>query len=239
MLPKSRLHLRGENSSSDCRAEDVHLARTGFSTGPPGIRVPARPAIEKVIVDSDMTFEESIVGTPAPPSTIETLCVAPVRYYSADGRLHQGQLVIHQALRGDVTAVFRLIEETRFIVNKVVPMVRYGWSDAASMADNNTSGFCYRFVARTGALSTHAFGWAVDINPMFNPVVYPSGEVRPPGAKYDLRQPGTLSFSCPVVEAFIRRAWFWGRDLRNCTDYHHFEKRLGSLNDRESSGSLV
>jgi hypothetical protein len=223
-----------ENSSSDGRAGEAHVAGTGFSSGPSVIRVPARRAIEEVIVDSDMTFEESIAGTPAPPAIIETLCLAPVRYYAADGRLHQGQLVVHQALRNDVTAIFQLIEETRFLVNKVASVVRYGWSDAASMADNNTSGFCYRLVAGTGALSTHAFGWAVDINPVFNPVVYSGGEVWPPGARYDLHQPGTLSFGCPVFEEFIRRGWLWGRDLPNCTDYHHFEKRLESLRSRNA-----
>ncbi len=51
------------------------------------------------IVDSRMTFEEATAGTRAPREIIDKLCLVDVRYRAFDGRLHQGQLIIHQEVK--------------------------------------------------------------------------------------------------------------------------------------------
>lgn len=176
------------------------------------------------IIDSRMTFREAIDGTRAPAEVVGDLCLLDVRYYSFDGMLHQGQLVVHNDVRADVEEIFRLIERSRFPVNKAVPIVAYGWSDDASMADNNTSAFNYRTVAGTKRLSRHACGLAVDINPVRNPVVYNNGRISPHGAVYRPGDPGVLTADNPVVEEFIRRGWQWGAKFKSMKDYHHFDR---------------
>jgi peptidoglycan L-alanyl-D-glutamate endopeptidase CwlK len=176
------------------------------------------------IIDSRMTFREAINGTKAPTEVVRDLCLLDVRYYSFDGMLHQGQLVVHKDIKADVVEIFRLIERLRFPVNKAVPIVAYGWSDDASMADNNASAFNYRTVAGTKRLSRHACGLAVDINPFRNPVVYNSGRISPQGAVYRPGDPGVLTTGHPVVEEFLKRGWQWGANFKSMKDYHHFDK---------------
>ncbi len=184
----------------------------------------AKDKIE-IITDSDMTFEQATEGTKAPQDVIDSLCLLDIKYYSFDRKLHKGQLVIHKAVKKDVKEIFDLIFETKFPVNKVVPIVKYEWSDNASMADNNTSAFCYRFIAGTKRFSNHALGRAVDINPFNNPVVYSNGRISPKGAKYNPKAPGTFSGKHPVVQAFLDKGWRWGGNFKSIKDYHHFDKK--------------
>lgn len=179
---------------------------------------------ETVIVDSSLGFREAIAGTEAPPFVIATLCLFDVRYYSEDDRLHQGQLVTHRSVQAELTDIFDLIRKTRFPVAKVLPIVQYGWLDEASMADNNTSAFNYRFIAGSSRLSYHATGLAIDINPARNPVIYADGSSLPPCAVYNPPIPGTLTPDSPILQAFIARGWRWGGNFPGWHDYHHFEK---------------
>ena len=182
-------------------------------------------AEETMIIDSDMTFAESIKGTKAPQKVIDQLCLLDVYYYSFDSKLHKGQVVVNKAVKKDVTEIFELIKSTKFKVKKAIPIVEYKWSDDASMADNNSSAFCYRFIAGTKRMSNHSYGMAVDINPFNNPVVYKSGRVSPKGAKYKPKSEGTFSKTHPVVKAFLDRGWRWGGDFRKYKDNHHFDKK--------------
>jgi len=176
------------------------------------------------VSDSALTFAEAVSGSPAPESVLATLRLIEVAYYGFDGRLHTGQLVVSSAVEEDVREIFSLIREVRFPLNSVIPIVRYNWSDEASMAANNSSAFNYRLIAGTNRLSLHAPGVAVDLNPFQNPVLYENGQILPPGAIYRPEAPGTLTESSPVVEAFLRRGWRWGGHFLHFRDYHHFEK---------------
>ncbi|MDP1992241.1 MAG: M15 family metallopeptidase [Syntrophales bacterium] len=178
-----------------------------------------------VIVDSAMDFPGGIVGTSAPLEVIEVLCLISVRYVGFDGRRYEGQLVVHRELAADLGEIFALMETLKFPVAGVVPIVRYGWSDEASMVANNASAFNYRTVAGTDRLSCHATGRAVDINPRWNPAIYPDGRIAPMGAVYRPGNPGTFTDEHPVVFAFRERGWRWGGHFTHMKDYHHFEKR--------------
>jgi peptidoglycan L-alanyl-D-glutamate endopeptidase CwlK len=175
-------------------------------------------------IDSKMTFQEAIAGTQAPRDVIDSLCIVDVRYWAFDGTLHGGQLIVHESVKNDIVEIFAIIEEVKFPIAKVVPIVKYAWSDDQSMADNNTSAFNYRFVAGTERLSHHAHGRAVDINPFMNPVIYENGRIDPPGAQYDPRVAGTLSESHVIVREFLGRGWRWGGNFSSAIDYHHFDK---------------
>jgi len=176
------------------------------------------------VKDSQMTFEEAIAGTSAPADVIDDLCLINVHYTAFDGHLHEGQLVVHKALQEDVSAVFRLINELKFPIARVIPIVQYDWSDDQSMAANNSSAFNYRLVLGTNRLSRHAFGRAVDINPFLNPVIYDDGRISPDGASYDTTKAGTLFEGHPLVREFLKRGWQWGAHFKTMRDYHHFDK---------------
>jgi len=182
-------------------------------------------AEENVIIDSKMTFEESIKSTQAPAELIEEISLIDVQYYSFDGKLHQGQLVVHNDVKEDVLEIFDIIKEIEYPVNKVVPIVVFDWSDNASMDDNNTSAFNYRFISGTKRLSNHAFGKAVDINPINNPYITSNGKIIPSAGSYDTKKFETFTDDHPVVKAFKDRGWRWGGNFNSYKDYHHFDKK--------------
>lgn len=181
---------------------------------------------ESPIIDSDMTLEEAIKGTQAPMEILEKLELVTVEYYSFDNKLHCGQILLHRSLVGDVMQLFGMMKEDKFPIAKCIPIVKYGWSDSASMADNNTSGFNYRFVARTKNLSNHAKGMAIDINPVQNPAVYKNGSISPKGAKYNPKAKGTITADSKYTKFLIGKSWRWGGSWSSLQDYQHFDKPL-------------
>lgn len=179
---------------------------------------------KEIIIHSDMSFEEAIDGTSAPKEVIDDLRLIDVKYYNFKGEFCKGQLLMHKDLEKDIIDAFKIIEERKFPVKSVIPIVKYDWSDNASMEDNNTSGFNYRFVAGTKRLSNHSYGRAIDINPETNPAIYKSGEVAPKGAKYIEDAPGALNANSEITKFFIERGWDWGGNWTSLKDYQHFDK---------------
>lgn len=158
-------------------------------------------------------------------------------YYSFDGKIHKGQLVIDARLVEDIREVFRVALENKFPINSVIPIsddrfFKNGkWNeDDQSMLSNNTSAFNYRTVTAGKALSNHAYGFAIDINPAQNPYIK-GNVVLPPNAVYATAKPGTLTHDSPVVRTFIRLGWTWGGNWKSLKDYQHFEKILQGIID--------
>jgi hypothetical protein len=187
-----------------------------------------------LVVDSAMTRDEALRGLdPACPAALrDRQELLTVRYYSFDGNLHQGQLLLDRDLAADVQAVFALILSGRFPVASAIPVadprfLKNGrWDDDLSMAANNSSAFNYREITGGGSLSRHSLGTALDINPLQNPYVK-NGLVLPAGAVYDPAAPGTLTAGHPVTREFLSRGWTWGGTWESLKDYQHFEKTRG------------
>lgn len=171
-----------------------------------------------------MSFEEAIKGTKAPKDVIDNIKLINVEYFNFDDKLCRGQLVIHKELEKDVQDAFKIIRVTRFPIEKCIPIVKYDWDDNASMADNNTSAFNYRFIANTTRLSNHSYGRAIDFNPFQNPAIYNSGKISPKGAKYDKNEKGTIKADDKLTKHFKDRGWRWGGDWTSLKDYQHFDK---------------
>lgn len=181
------------------------------------------PASNKIIIDSHYTFRQAIEGSKAPQSVIDKLVLFPVRYYSTDGKIHQGQILANKAIQGDIIHMFNFMLAQHFPVAHAIPIVKYGWNDDLSMQDNNTSSFCYRDVS----YSFHAEGLAIDINPYFNPQIWKPGWNRinkPQGAAYNPAVKGTFTANSPVVLEFEKMNFHWGGKFSAKYDYQHFEK---------------
>ncbi len=179
-----------------------------------------------LVIDSAIPFEDAVAGTDAPRKIIDSLSLINVKHWAFDGQLHQGQLIVHRGIEKDIIEIFELIEEMKFPIERVIPIVKYTWSDDMSMADNNSSAFNYRFISGTERLSHHAYGRAVDINPRLNPVFYDNGHLDPAGASYNPEKPGTFFGNHPIVKEFLQRGWRWGGHFRAPLDYHHFDKPM-------------
>jgi hypothetical protein len=187
--------------------------------------------LKRPIIDSRMTEKEAFDGLdPKCPEEIrKRQRLVTVKYYSMDGLVHQGQLVLDADLVDDVQKVFALALKERFPVRSVIPISdgRFRkdgrWDDELSMEADNTSSFNYREVTGGGRLSNHAYGRAVDINTFENP--YVKGDtVLPHGAHYDPKVAGTFTADSPIVREFLRLGWAWGGNWTSPIDYQHFEK---------------
>jgi peptidoglycan LD-endopeptidase CwlK len=198
-----------------------------------GTAAPAEPAgtAADPIVDSKMTDDEAFEGLDrrCPKDLRERQKVVAVTYWGFDGKVHRGQLVVDKDLEKDVAEVFEVALKEKFPIQSVIPVAHAKfrkndrWDDDLSMAANNTSCFNYREVTGGTALSRHALGRAIDVNPVQNP--YVKGKlILPPGAKYDPDVPGTLTAEHPVTKAFLARGWEWGGNWKSLKDYQHFEK---------------
>lgn len=186
--------------------------------------------MKEIIVDSNLTLEDALAQRqelPAPKDVLDLLELAEVEYFSFDGDLHHGQIVVHKDLVTDVKDIFELIKRTNFPIHSVIPMgdLRFLSDDEKSMGANNSSGFCYRTVAKTKRLSNHALGRAIDINPYLNPYIREDYH-QPEGVEYDPTLPGAITADGELVAFFKSRGWEWGGDWTDRKDYMHFEKPL-------------
>jgi hypothetical protein len=98
----------------------------------------------------------------------------------------------------------------------------YGGDDDRSMAADNTSAFNCRFVGGTTRWSMHAYGEAIDVNPVENPYVRGSAVSPPAGRAYLDRareRKGMAVANGVLVRAFAAVGWKWGASFG---DYQHF-----------------
>ena len=104
-------------------------------------------------------------------------------------------------------------------------------SDDLSMEANNTSGFnCREIAFRPGVWSNHAFGTAIDINPLVNPLVSGDLILPPEGAPFidrSIQVKGGIYTGDAVTQAFAAIGWGWGGDWVNSKDWQHFSASGG------------
>jgi D-alanyl-D-alanine carboxypeptidase len=117
----------------------------------------------------------------------------------------------------------------RYPIEKIRTVDNYpGTDDESSMEDNNTSAFNCRDIPGTGRWSQHAFGRAIDLNPLFNPYIDRTGAFQPNNAAPYLDRtrtdPAVLHAGDAAVRVFTERGWRWGGDWRTPIDYQHSER---------------
>jgi hypothetical protein len=158
-------------------------------------------------------------GCPVGPAQLRTVHVS---YRGFDGRSRVGAIVVARRFAPAILGVFRQLWNERFPIRRLRPVSAYRGSDEASMAADNTSGFNCRFVGGTSRWSMHAYGEAIDVNPVENPYVRGS-RVSPPGGRAYLDRsryrPGMAVDGGVLVRAFSSVGWKWGAGFG---DYQHF-----------------
>jgi len=194
--------------------------------GQPTGEEPAAPqyAATSVLITPDLAERMAPswrVGCPVP---LEDLRYVTFTHQGFDGEVLTGELVVHADVAEAITRVFRTLFEAGYPIRSIRLVDDFGADDDASMAADNTSGFNCRPVAGTRTWSEHAFGRAIDVNPVENPYVS-GGRVFPPGgadfaSRPDL--PGVIHADDVVVRAFADAGWRWGGSWSGPTDYQHF-----------------
>jgi hypothetical protein len=163
-------------------------------------------------------------GCPVAPAQLRRIRLG---YWGFDGAAHTGQIVVNLAVVPEVTRAFGKLYSERFPIRRMQPIDVYQGSDDRSMAADNTSGFNCRYAVAPGpkSWSVHAYGEAIDVNPVENPYLE-GGKVRPvAGAAFADRanvRRGMAAKGAALVQAFALVGWQWGGRWTSSPDYQHF-----------------
>jgi len=139
-------------------------------------------------------------------------------------------MVVQKDYAMHVATVFGQLYDARWPIRRMRLVDDYGGNDGRSMAADNTSGFNCRKVAGSRAWSAHAYGAAIDINPVQNPDLTDASIAPRAGRPFAATDrsadahppPGVITANGPVVRAFARIGWEWGGTWSSANDYQHF-----------------
>jgi hypothetical protein len=186
----------------------------------------AAPPFQATIAPLSAEFRAQMTswrpGCPVHPRDLRMLTVT---HWAFDGKVKRGRLVVHRAYATALRQVLRDLYAVRYPIRRMIPVEAYGSDDDRSMAADNTSAFNCRPVEGTTRWSEHAYGRAIDVNPLENPYVRGATVSPPRGRAYLDRSrwlKGMIHPGDAVVRAFARVGWEWGGYWRSLKDYQHF-----------------
>lgn len=166
--------------------------------------------------------------------TLDELRYVHILHYDFEGNPREGELICNARIARDLTEIFYQLYVNKYQLESVLLIDEFDADDIASMEANNTSCFCYRDVTDSAILSEHAYGLAVDINPLYNPYVsYEKNgtETVSPAAASDYAD-RSKNFAYKIDEndlcykLFTQYGFIWGGNWNNVKDYQHFQKSL-------------
>lgn len=165
-----------------------------------------------------------------------TIPVSDLRYLHVlhvgfDGQTHEGEIICNKSIAEDLLEIFEALYEAEYPIEKIKLVDEYNAEDEASMADNNSSCFNFRFISHTTKVSNHGAGLAIDINPLYNPYVKTVDgalSIEPAnGAPYVDRSadfPYKIDENDLAYQLFTAHGFTWGGAWSSSKDYQHFEK---------------
>ena len=162
----------------------------------------------------------------------EDLRYIRVLHYNKDREVQEGELICHKDIADDLLAIFQELYKAAYPIERMVLIDEYDADDEASMRANNTSAFNFRPASGMRRLSSHSTGMAIDINPLYNPLVkHREGQTRvfpTTAAAYMDRTkyfPYKIEKGDLCYRLFKKYGFSWGGDWKSSKDYQHFEKR--------------
>ena len=212
--------VSGEKASSD-----QVLYKDGFSY---------EPLSEEIILRiAGLSYPRDSITNPAKDITpLQDLRYVKIRYVDFDGKKQNGELICNQKIAQDLVEIFSELYDRQYPLASVRLVDDFGGDDLASMEADSTSCFNFREVTASGGrshkLSLHAYGLAVDLNPLYNPYVK-KGKILPQSAKpYANRKyanPYQIDHEDLAYQLFTAHGFTWGGDWKSLKDYQHFEKK--------------
>ena len=150
-----------------------------------------------------------------------------VPYWGFDHKSHAGILVVNKNIKTQIQEIFQKIYEIKFPIEKIKPLEDYNNNEEKAMEDNDTFGYhCKKMTSNPNRFSKHAYGLAIDINPVLNPYISHTKFLPKNGGIYtdrNLNKPGMITKDSPIYKIFTENNWKWGGNWKAFKDYHHFE----------------
>jgi D-alanyl-D-alanine carboxypeptidase len=203
-----------------CLLALVAVPGGGSSTGPE----PFRGTISRI----DSAQAKRMTGVswrPGCPVHLRDLRLLRLSHRTFGGGTRVGRLVVHRDAARDLVSVFQRLYAAGFPIRRMIPVDAYGASDFRSIEADNTSAFNCRHVEGTTRWSEHAYGRALDVNPIENPYVSGGRTSHRKSVPYldrTRRRPGMAFEGGALVRAFDAIGWGWGGRWSSVKDYQHF-----------------
>ncbi|MBP5326026.1 MAG: M15 family metallopeptidase [Pseudobutyrivibrio sp.] len=153
-----------------------------------------------------------------------------VLHVGFDGQSHDGEIICNKYIADDLLEIFEELYEAKYPIEKIKLVDEYNADDEASMADNNSSSFNFRFISYTTKISKHGYGLAIDINTLYNPYVKTVNgklSIEPANAVDYVDRSKDFDYKIDeedlAYKLFIAHGFEWGGSWKNSKDYQHFE----------------
>lgn len=160
----------------------------------------------------------------------EDLRYVHILHKDFEGNTKEGELVVNRLIAEDILEIFRELYNQSYPIEKVKLVDEYNADDEASMSDNNSSAFNFRFISYTTTISKHGLGLAIDINTLYNPYVKTVNgalNIEPANAtEYvdrDKEFEHKIDHNDLCYRLFTEHGFEWGGDWSSAKDYQHFE----------------
>jgi hypothetical protein len=193
---------------------------------------PSQSAIEPLPASVQTQLKAGGFWEKGCPVGLSDLRLLTVPYRGFDGRGHTGQLIVNQRAARPLVRVFGELYRLHHPIRHMRLADMYGpRRDRPRDGDVTGSFECRQAVPSpctggrgTGSWSMHAYGLAVDVNPVENPYVG-CGQSRDPATRpyFDRtrHRPGMVTRR--AIAAFRSIGWGWGGSWTgNTKDYMHF-----------------
>lgn len=186
-------------------------------TRPTG-RYPAFRTVIHVVTPLMINWDRA-KGCPVAPANLRKIRVS---YLDFNGNYHDGSIIMHKDHVVRTQKVFQRLYYSRFRIQAMSPLD----VNAPNLTDFAavTGGFTCRKVGGSKTWSQHAYGTAVDINPVQNPMIR-DGVVSPAGAAGYVSRGGHrrgMLHADGAVIAFTGNGFYWGGRWHTLKDYMHF-----------------
>ena len=180
---------------------------------------------------SELRHEVWHPGCPVPLSGLRLLSVS---YRGFDGRTHDGHLVVNRTAAAPLERVFGQLYRLHFRIRHLGIAAMYGPAKRRPKDGDISGSFeCRQAVPSpcdggtgTGSWSEHAYGEAVDLNPVENPYVG-CGQSRDPASRpfFNRSRHRKGMVTVAVRRAFGSIGWGWGGSWAgNTKDYMHYSQ---------------
>jgi poly-gamma-glutamate synthesis protein (capsule biosynthesis protein) len=167
------------------------------------------------------------------PVALKDLRYLSIKHLGYDGKDKIGELIVHKDISSNVLKIFDELYKIKYPIYKMELVSKYKGDDWVSIEANNTSAFnCRPITGTKNKWSKHAYGKAIDINPIENPYISKKGTIsHKDSLKYRVRKHKTntlqdkaiLLKEDKAVKIFEKYGWKWGGDWYTIKDYQHFE----------------
>jgi len=169
------------------------------------------------------------------PIALTNLRYVQVKHWNFNGKTTMGEVIVHEDVAEELVYIFEELYQIHYPIHKMQLVSDYAGDDWKSIEADNSSAFnCRPVTGKKKKWSKHAYGKAIDINPIENPYVSRTGHISHKASlKYKKRVHRVNTYADhalllkhdPATKIFKKYGWKWGGDWHTIKDYQHFVKK--------------